>query len=917
MASPLVRTKLYVPRLRRSLVARVRLSERLNAGAEAKLVVVSAPAGFGKTTAVAAWLEQAPKQNSVAWVSLEESDRESSPFWTYVMTALQAAFPSVGDGALEALQLAHQPVEPVLASVLNTFGDLDHELFLVLDDYHLVDGPAIADGMSFLLEHLPPRVHVVLITRADPALPMARLRARGELVEIRAADLRFTPEEVSTYFSLTDGPELDDSEVAALASRTEGWIAALQLAALSLQDRRDTASFIAGFSGDNRYIVDYLVEEVLAHQPDEVRDFLLQTSILDRLTGELCDSVTGQSGGKAMLEAVSRANLFLVSLDDTRTWYRYHHLFADMLQARLYEERPDVLSELHGRASRWYEQAGEPVSAVRHALAAGDLDRAADLMEPALPRMLRERQEATIRGWMHHIPEAMIRARPVLGIGFIGALISGGEFAAAPALLRDVARWVDPPPEAGEGASALQLVVVDDAELERLAGLVELYRAALALVDGDLAATHRHAKNAVDRAAQADDLTRAGAWVLSGLAYWGVGELDAARRAYSAGMDGLLRAGNISDLLGSSIAVADIQLTQGHLGQAMATFEHGLQLATRESGVLRGTPDMFVGMSQILLERDDVPAALELVRRSQELGEYLGLPQNAYRWRRVMALVSARRGDLDGAIELVDQAQAVHFGDFSPDVEPLPALRARLEAARGNIDGALAWAREQGITVEDELSYLREYEHITLARVLLAQFHADHGQRALGAATTLLERLRAAAEQGGRNGSVIEILVLQSLARQDARSSRSDVHEPLKRALALAEPEGYVRVFAAEGPAIRTLLQNLAKEQPASPYVRRLIDACVVRPTARAGAGAVGQASVQRLLDPLSERELEVLRLLGTDLDGPGLARHLSVSLNTLRTHTRNIYAKLGVNSRREAIRRAAELRLFPGNRDS
>jgi LuxR family maltose regulon positive regulatory protein len=917
MASPLVRTKLYVPRLRRNLVARVRLSERLDAGADAKLVVVSAPAGFGKTTAVAAWLEKAPGQNLVAWLSLEESDRESSPFWTYVMTALQAAFPGVGEGVPEALQLAHQPIEPVLASVLNEFADLDRELFLVLDDYHVVDGPAIAEGMVFLLEHLPPRVHVVLITRADPALPMARLRTRGELVEIRAADLRFTPEEVSTYFNQTGGPELDESEVAALASRTEGWVAALQLAALSLQDRPDRARFIAGFSGDNRYIVDYLVEEVLARQPDEVRDFLLHTSILDRLTGELCDSVTGQSGGKAMLETVSRANLFLVSLDDTRTWYRYHHLFADMLQTRLHEERADLLSELHGRASRWYEQAGEPVPAVRHAVAAGDLDRAADLMEPALPRMLRERQEATIRGWMDHIPAAMIRARPVLCIGFIGSLISSGEFAAAPALLRDLADSVDPASDAGERTSGLQMVVVDDAELERLAGLVELYWAALALVDGDLVGTHRHAKEAVDRAAPDDDLTRAGAWVLSGLAYWGVGELDAAGRAYSAGMDGLLRAGNISDFLGSSIAVADIRVAQGHLGQAMATFEHGLQLAARESGVLRGTPDMYVGMSQILLERDDVPAALQLVGRSQELGEHLGLPQNAYRWRRVLALVSARQGNLQRALELVDQAQAVHFGDFSPNVEPLPALRARLEATRGNIDGALAWAREQRITFEDELSYLREYEHITLARILLAQFHADRGQLALGAATTLLERLRVAAEQGGRNGSLIEILVLQSLVLQHARAGRSDMHEPLKRALTLAEPEGYVRVFAAEGPAIRTLLQQMAKEQPASPYLRRLIDACVIESAARAGVGLGGQANVQRLLDPLSERELEVLRLLGTDMDGPGLARYLSVSLNTLRTHTKNIYAKLGVGSRRAAIRRAAELKLFLGNRDS
>jgi LuxR family maltose regulon positive regulatory protein len=916
MASPLVHTKLYIPRLRRGLVARSRVSDRLDAAAESKLVVISAPAGFGKTTAVAAWLERAPEHSSVAWLSLDEGDREPVPFWTSVMAALQASVPGLGDGVPEALQSAHRPIEPLLAAVLNELGDLDHDLFLVLDDYHLVDGPAITEGMVFLLDHLPSSVHVVLTTRADPALPLARLRVRGELVELRASDLRFTPGEVAAYFTQAGGPELDETDVAALASRTEGWIAALQLVALSLQDRADASSFIAGFSGDNRYIVDYLVEEVLARQPEQVRAFLLQTSILDRLTGDLCDAVTAQGGGKAMLETVSRANLFLASLDETRTWYRYHNLFADMLKTHLRDERSDQLPELHGRASRWFEQAGETVPSVAHAIAAGDLDRAAGLVELAMPVMLRERKEATIRGWIPLLPDAMVRARPVLAVGFIGALMSGGDFAGARSRLRDLDRLVRPGTGA-ERASDPELVVVDEPERVRLPGLVELYWAALSLVDGDLTTTRQHAKAAIELAAPADDLTRAGAWVLSALASWSTGELDEALRAYSAGMDGLLRAGNLSDLLGSSIAVADIELTQGHLGRALATFEHGLQLVFREPGVVRGTPDMYVGMSRILLERDDVLGAVRLVLRSQELGEHLGLPQNAYRWRRVLALASARKDDLEGALELVDQAQAVHFADFSPDVTPLPALKARLEAASGNIDAALAWATEHSITDEDELSYLHEYDHITLARVLLARFDADRSQPALQGAVTLMERLLVAAELGGRTGSVIEILVLQSLGLQRAGAGRTDVLEPLRRALELAEPEGYVQVFATGGPGVRALLQQLARQQPASAYLRRLIDACVVQPASGESTAPGGHANAQQLLDPLSDRELEVLRLLGTDLDGPDLARHLSVSLNTLRTHTKNIYSKLGVNSRRAAVRRAAELELLTGNRGS
>jgi LuxR family maltose regulon positive regulatory protein len=883
------------------------VSERLDAAAEAKLVVISAPAGFGKTTAVAAWLERAPAGSAVAWLSLDEGDRGLVPFWTSVLAAVRAAAPGVGDVVVEALQQARPAIEPLLADLLNELDDLGRDLFLVLDDYHLADEPAITDGMVFLLDHLPPSVHVVLTTRADPTLPLARLRARGELVELRAADLRFSSAEVSDYFAKAGGPVLDEADAEALASRTEGWIAALQLAALSLQDRDDASSFIAGFSGDNRYVVDYLVEEVLARQPDEVRTFLLQTSMLDRLTGELCDAVTGGSGGRAMLESVSRANLFLTSLDDNRTWYRYHHLFADMLQTHLRDERPDELPELHGRASQWFERAGETVPAVAHAIAASDLDRAAVLMELAMPAMLRERREATVRGWIPLLPGETVRARPVLAVGFVGALMSGGEFAEARSRLRNVAEVVGA--GSGVGSAAGQgLVVVDEPEWLRLPGLVELYRAALALVDGDLGETRRHAGAAVELAARADDLTRGGGWVLSALASWSAGALDDALAAYAAGREDLLHAGNISDLLGSSIAVADILTTQGHLGQALTIFEHGLELASRETGVVRGTADMYVGMSRILLERDDVAGALELVSRSQELGEHLGLPQNAYRWRRVVALASARTGDPERALELVGQAQAVHFADFSPDVAPLPSLMARLAAATGRIDHALAWAREHGIAADDELSYLHEYDHITLARVLLARFDADRHQPTVDDAVALLARLLVAAEQGGRTGSVIEILVLTALALQRGGAGRDEALAPLLRAVTLAEPEGWIRVFAAEGPDIRALLLHLARQQPASVYLSRLIDACVVQPKEAAVPGA--PASAPALLDPLSDRELDVLRLLGTDLDGPELARHLSVSLNTLRTHTRNIYAKLGVNSRRAAVRRASELKL-------
>jgi LuxR family transcriptional regulator, maltose regulon positive regulatory protein len=864
---------------------------------------------------LAEWLADPGAERSVAWLSLDESDRQPDSYWTYLITALQAVLPGVGASALQLLQSAQPPIETVLATVLNELGAVPNDLYLVLDDYHLVDGPELQAGMTFLLEHLPPQAHLVVSTREDPALPLARLRARGELVEIRAADLRFTVDEAAAYLNDVTGLDLAAGDIATLEGRTEGWIAALQLAALSMQGRDDVAGFIAGFAGDDRHIVDYLVEEVLGRQPADVRSFLVQTSILDRLSGPLCDAVTDQRGGKAMLESLDRANLFVVPLDDSRRWYRYHHLFADVLLTHLLDEHPDRLAALHRRASQWYEQDGEPSQAIRHALAAGDVERAAELVELAIPGLRRSRQETTIRGWLAAIPDEVVRVRPVLAVGFIGALMSRGEFEGVEDRLRHVEGWLEPSGDhVGTWTPPAGTVVVDHGEFQRLPGVVEMYRAALALAGGDASATIDHAQRAIHRAAAEDDLTRAGALALMGLALWGGGDLEAAHRAYALGAEGLRRAGYIADVLGCAITLADIRITQGRLSEALRTYEQALRLAADQDGtVLRGTADMHVGMSHIARERDDLPAALRHLRRAEELGEHTWLPQNPYRWRVAMARVREAEGDLDGALDLLDEAQRVYMGDFSPNVRPIPALRARVLAARGRVGEALAWARERGLSADDDLSYLREFEHITLARVLLAQYGAQRAEPAAHDAARLLRRLLPAAEAGERTGSVIEILVLQALA-DHARGDVPGALAALERALTLAEPEGYVRVFAGEGPPMASLLRRVAKQRSSWDYVRRLLSA-----GSRAGgttpAGQTPPAR-QRLVEPLSERELDVLRLLGSDLDGPDIARELMVSLNTLRTHTKSIYAKLGVNSRRAAVRQAAELNLLSRTRD-
>src|SRR5580704_9042244 len=486
---PLLETKLYVPRSRRGLVPRPQLSERLNRGTASKLTLVSAPAGFGKTTLLTEWLAAGPDapagQRRAAWLSLDRADNDPASFWTYVIAALRTVAPGVGESALALLQAAQPPpIETVLTALLNDLGATAGDIVLVLDDYHGIDASDVQDGMAFLLDHLPPWLHVVIASRADPALPLARWRARGELVEIRAAELRFTPDEAAAYLNEMMGLQLTAQDVAALEARTEGWIAALQLAALSMQGRDDVAGFIAGFAGDDRYVVDYLVEEVLQRQPDRVQAFLLQTCILGRLNGPLCDAVTGQGGGKAMLEALDRGNLFLVPLDDRRRWYRYHHLFADVLQARLLDERPGQVPDLHRRASAWYERNGQPPMAIGHALAARDFGQAADLIERAIPAMRITRQEAMVHGWLKALPDEVVRVRPMLSFAVAGALLTGGEPEEVEARLRDAERWLEEAAATGEGSLAPpgEMVVADEEEYRRLPGAIELYRSALALV---------------------------------------------------------------------------------------------------------------------------------------------------------------------------------------------------------------------------------------------------------------------------------------------------------------------------------------------------------------------------------------------------------------------------------------------------
>lgn len=908
MPAPILATKLYIPPRRSKVVHRPRFIERLNESLDRRLTLVCAPAGFGKTTLLGEWLADCDRP--AAWLSLDDGDSDPTRFLSYLVAALRTVAADIGEGVLAALGFPQPPpTESLLTALLNEISAVPDDFILVLDDYHVVDARLVDDAVAFLIEHLPPRMHLVIATREDPDLPLARLRVRNQLSELRATDLRFTPSEAAIFLKGATGLDLSAEDIAALESRTEGWVAGLQLAAISMRGREDIPGFIRDFAGDNRYIVDYLVEEVLGRQPERIRRFLLETSILDRLSGPLCDAVTGQEEGNALLEALERGNFFVVPLDDKRHWYRYHHLFAEVLSAHLMAEQPDLVAPLHRRASEWHEHNGSAADAIRHALGAEDFERAAGLVELAVPAMRRSRQEAALLGWLKALPDEVVHVRPVLSVAYAGALQQGGEIEGVEDRLRDAERWLDTTADMRERPEtpSAGMVVMDDEEFRSLPASIAVQRAGLTLVLGDVPETVTYARRALDLVPEDDHFRRGAAAGLLGLAYWASGDLDAAHRTFADGMAGLRKAGFISDAIGGSIALADIRIAQGCLREAMRTYERGLQLATEQGDpVMRGTADMHVGMSEIHRENDDLEAATQCLLRSKKQGEHTGFPQNPYRWRVAMARIREAQGDLDDALDLLDEAERLYVSDFFPNVRPIASLKARVWVAQGRLDEALDWARERGLSAHDGLSYLREFEHITLAKVLLARYKSDREERSIHEATELLERLLAAAEEGERTGRVIEILVLRALAHE-AQGDTSAALEPLQQSLALAEPEGYVRIFVDEGLPMARLFYEALSHGGEPEYVRRLLAAFPVAESGQTTSSRL-RGSESELVEPLSERELEVLRLIAEGLTNRDAAARLYLSPHTVKVHTRNIFTKLAVKNRTQAVARGRAL---------
>ena len=897
----LLATKLHVPRPRTHLVPRVHLVERLQQSMECSLTLLSAPAGFGKTTLLAQWLAESGA--IVAWLSLEPGDNDPTRFLVYLIAALQTLDARIGMTALALLSTPQPPSpEVVLAVLTNELAGYGGEDFtLVLDDYHLITDETLQRGMRYLVEHLPSRMHLILASRADPPLPLARLRAHGQLCEVRAADLRFGAAEASVFLETVMGLDLPAEAIATLESRTEGWIAGLQLAALSLQGRADVSGFLAAFSGSHRYVLDYLSEEVLAQQPTLVRQFLLYTCILDRLSGPLCDEVTGQQDSQAMLEALERANLFVVALDDERRWYRYHHLFAEMLCSHLQQTEPVLLPELHRHASAWYEQHELPVEAVQHALAIPDFERAAHLIEPIALPVAFQGQLSMILEWLNALPEGVIRTRPFLCAYHALLLMFTHQLEAAEARLQAAEQSVQK-----EGlASQAQIIQ----------GWAYTIRGAIALFSGDLPQAVSLARQALALLPSSQVIPRAGLMATMARGYELNGDVTpAAEQEVAATVASICSLDNVFAVVSGLTLLARLHVLQGRLRQAAVTFERVTGVVSRPEVLHTIFTSFFyhLGLGDLLRECNNLKAGEQhLVQGLAQVKEILTAdPPTVIRGYITLARLQQARGNAREAFETLDALAYLAEQRYFPAhlLTQVEAIRAQLELAQGNRASAIRWADTSGLSLNDEeLHYPRESEYLVLARVRIAQGRDDPLAPFLQKALRFLERLQESAEAKARMGSVLEILVLRALADQ-AQGNRTAALSRLQQALLLAEPEGYVRLFVDEGAPMLALLRLARARGMVPAYVTTLLAAFGEQPGTNP---TLHMARSSSLVEPLTEREREVLGQLLKGASNREIARHLVLSVNTVKKHVYNICGKLGVQSRTQAIVRARTLNLL------
>jgi LuxR family maltose regulon positive regulatory protein len=910
----LLTTKLALPRTRPALVPRPHLIEQLNAGLHRKLTLMSAPAGFGKTTLLSEWGTGCDR--AVAWLSLDAGDSDPIRFVTYLAAALQTITPHPGDGVVGMLRSPQPPpMESLLTILLNDMHAMPNDGMLILDDYHVLESKPVDAALAFLLEHLPPQMHLVIATREDPPLPLARLRARDQVTELRATDLRFTPDEAAAFLTQVMNLNLSAADIAALAARTEGWIAGLQLAALSMQGHTDPTRFIQSFTGSHHFVLDYLIAEVLHQQAASVQTFLLHTSILDRLCGSLCDAVlcAPAGSGQATLEYLERANLFIVPLDNERQWYRYHQLFAELLRQRLHRDTAESANNVpafHCRASLWYEAHHDEAAAFHHALAGDDVERAASLAELAWQAMDQRFQSATWLGWLHQLPDELIRTRPVLCAQYAQALMDAGDLEASEARLRDAERWLDTTADTSERPETLSaaMIVVDEEQFRSLPVTIAMARAYNAQAQGDIHGTLKHTRRALDLLPAEDTTRRRATAGLLGLAYWASGDLTAAARSFSDFVTSMQQAGNSYFAIAGSGYLAEIIATQGRLHEAVSSYQQAVQYAAeQDTHVQQVTAHLHLGLALLYHEMCKQKAVARHLHTNRELGEQMALVDWPYRWHLAQARLQEAAGDLEAALDLFEEAQRRYVRNPAPLLRPIAAWKARIYIRQGRLPEALDWADTQGLSIDDDLSYLREFEHATLVRLLIARYQSGHADHCILDALRFLERLLQAAHDGSRMGSVIKLLILQALAHE-ARGNRSPALASLERALTLAEPAGYVRIFIDEGMPMVRLLSDAAAQGMLPAYVGTLLAAYEAQEQRNEEPMHLPAPPGTQLLTP---REREVLQLLAAGRSNPEIATQLVIAVTTVKTHIKNIYEKLHVTNRVQAVARIKEQNLF------
>ena len=893
MSTPILATKLYVPPPRPKVVSRPRLIEQLNEGLPTgrKLSLISAPAGFGKTTLVSEWVTCCGRP--AAWLSLDEGDNDPVRFLTYLIAALQTIVPQIGAGILRVLQASQPlppPTETILTDLLNEITTIQDNFFLVLDDYHVIDAKPVDNALTFLLEHLPPRMHLIITTREDPQLPLARLRVRNQLTELRAATLRFTPDEAAKFLNQVMGLNLSSENITALDKRTEGWIAGLQLAAISMQGHQDITSFIESFTGSHHFVMDYLLEEVLEQQPASIQTFLLRTSILDRLCGPLCDAVLldASSSGQETLEYLERANLFIVPLDNERRWYRYHHLFADLLRQRLHQMTDDKspssvvrplssVPELHTRASQWYEDNGLDIEAFQHAAAANDIDRAERLMDgKGIPLHFRG-AVTTIVDWLESLPTTVMNARPSLWWRHASMLLVIGQTTGVEVKLN-------------AAEDALQSTGADEKN-RSLVGQIATARSVLALTRYDVETMLAQSRRALEHLPPNNLSLRATANWTQGYAYLLQGDRAAARRSLTEAISLSQASRDIFTTILATIGLGTIQETENQLYLAAETYRRILQLAGDQP--LQVINEVHLGLARVLYEWNDLEAAEQHGRLSLHLARQYDRVVDRFIIGEVfLARLKLAQGDVAGAAAVLAQAmQSARQQNFAFRIPEVAAAQVLTLLRQGNLAEAAHLAQAHSFSLSQ-------------ARVHLAQGDTS-------AALAVLETLRRQAEAKGWEDERLKVMILQAVALH-AHAEKDKAMQLLGDALAMAEPGGFIRIFLDEGTPMALLLAEAVSHEIMSGYTGKLLAAFEAEKQKSADASSLHSLPPsQPLVEPLSQRELEVLQLIAQGLSNREISERLFLALDTVKGHNRKIFGKIQVQSRTEAIARAHELGLL------